>query len=93
MSGCCCHPEETVESAFEKEACCECCTMGQAPAPAQPVAELAIAKPENIRPEIDLDCPEYIEIIDRIDETFRLAQTNSLSPPFLESRISTPLIC
>lgn len=93
MVECSCHPEETVELAFEEGVCCECCTMGQAPPPIQPVVELAIAKPENIRPEIDFDCPENVELIDEINVTFGLAKTYSLSPPFIESRISAPLIC
>lgn len=93
MVECCCHPEETVELALEKGACCECCTMGQTPDPIQPIVEIAIAKPENIRPEIDFDSPEIVELFSDLDVTFGLIQTYSLSPPFIESRISAPLIC
>ena len=93
MVGCSCQPNETPELAFEKAPCCCCGFMKQAPAPIQPAAELAITKLENIRPEIDYDIPETGELISDLDGTFGSIQTNSLSPPFIESRISTPLIC
>ena len=67
--------------------------MEEAPIPIQSAVEITISKPENIRPEIDFDSPENVDLIDDIDETFGLVQTNSLSPPFIESRTNAPLIC
>ncbi|MEE9554007.1 MAG: hypothetical protein V3W18_06880 [candidate division Zixibacteria bacterium] len=93
MVGCSCQPEEAPELAFDKARCCCCGTMEQAPAPIQPVAETMISKPENLRPEFDIISAEVVELINKIDGAFGLVQTNSLSPPFIESHISAPLIC
>jgi len=93
MDGCCCHPEETVENSFERGACCQCGTMEQAPLPVQPASETAVSETDNIRPKIDLEFAKTYEIFTAFDHIVDSIESDSLSPPFIESRVNAPLIC
>ncbi len=93
MAECCCQPEVTGEASLERPSCCACNISEMAQMPVQPAVAQAINAPDHVRTEMSIAFISEIMITGGNDFSDRLIESHSLSPPFINSSINTPLIC
>lgn len=93
MADCCCQPEATGEISLERPSCCECGISEMAQMPVQPAVAQAISVPDHVRTEMPIAFFSEIEISGNKNFSDRFIESHSLSPPFVNSSINTPLIC